>query len=94
MTTSKAERLIEAFGGVRALARELGIDPSVVSRWAHEGKRGKAGHVPTHYNNAVVEAAERAGVAAELVAECLDPHVCPCCGQNLEPGQVAREPGR
>lgn len=84
--TTRAGELIAAFGGVNALAREIGVDKAVVSRWPSSGRRGKHGRVPPEYNAAILEAAQRRRVD---VTPYLDANVCPCCQQPLEPGQTA-----
>lgn len=86
--TTKANLLMDLFGGGRELARELGVDHSIVSRWASFGPRGNHGRIPAHYNLAIYEAAERRGIAPEAIERLLDGHVCPCCERPLEPGQT------
>lgn len=86
--TTKANLLMDLFGGGRRLADELGVDHSVVSRWASTGARGNQGRIPTHYNLAIREAAARKGIAEETIDRLLDANLCPCCDRPLEPGQV------
>lgn len=50
-----ASKAIKTFGGVRPLARELEIQPSIVSRWQ------KSGLVPAKYQGKLLEAAKRIG---------------------------------
>jgi hypothetical protein len=51
-----AEIVITTFGGVRATARELGCDPSAVSRWK------RTGHIPNLYQRRILELAWSRGV--------------------------------
>jgi hypothetical protein len=51
-----AELVIGAFNGVRATARELGCDPSAVSRWK------KTGLIPGSYQRRILELAWERGV--------------------------------
>lgn len=44
-----AASVIGKFGGVRALARELRLDPSALSRWQERGKGG-GGLIPAKYH--------------------------------------------
>jgi hypothetical protein len=53
---SPTDLAIASFGGVRALARNLGCDPSAVSRWR------KTGMIPSSYQRAVLENAWTKGV--------------------------------
>jgi hypothetical protein len=46
-----AQLVIGAFNGVRATARELAIDPSIVSRWKKDGR------VPDTYQRRILEIA-------------------------------------
>jgi hypothetical protein len=78
---SKVRQLIELFGSGWELSRAAGVSRVLVTRWAHKG------NVPTHYNHQILEAARAAGLDLAKVSACLDEHVCPCCGQPLEPGQ-------
>lgn len=55
-TTSPAELVIASFNGVRATARELGCDPSAVSRWK------KTGMIPVSYQKRILELAWEKGV--------------------------------
>lgn len=56
-----AETTISRFGGVRKLARELGVNPSTVCRW-----RNGDGQVPQKQWGALLACAQRAGVALLL----------------------------
>lgn len=63
-----AKKVIEMFGGVRALARLLKIDSSVVSRWqTSKDKRGQGGLIPAGYQGKLLKLAERKGL--ELTAD-------------------------
>lgn len=58
-----AQRVIEAFKGVRATARALGIDPSSVARWpVSKEKRGLGGRVPSVHQARILELSERDGL--------------------------------
>ena len=48
---SPAAVVIAAFGGVRATARILDIDPSAVSRWQ------RSGHIPVQHQRRILEIA-------------------------------------
>jgi transposase-like protein len=53
--TTKGDRcnpaagVIAKFGGVRALARELGVDPATLSKWQRV-KEGCGGLIPARYH--------------------------------------------
>lgn len=79
---NKVRALIALFRTGRDLGSAIGVDPGLVSRWANRG------HIPTHYNHRIIEAARGLDLDINKVAACLDEHVCPCCGQPLEPGQA------
>lgn len=68
---SPAETVIQRFGGVRSLARDLGIDHSSVARWPMpKARRGSAGNIPSKYHATILRTAERRGIAlsaAELI---------------------------
>lgn len=42
-----AHRVIEAFGGTRALARAIGVSPAAVTRWLYPRPQGSEGLIPT-----------------------------------------------
>lgn len=47
---SPAKEIVQKFGGVRATARVLDINPSAVSRWmVSRAERGTDGRVPQKY---------------------------------------------
>ena len=63
-----AERVITAFGGVRAVARAIGRNPSSVSRWRMDKQfGGTGGRVPGAVQALLLEEAKLAGV--KLTAE-------------------------
>lgn len=101
---NNVEKLVELFGGAKAeLARICGVNPAMIWRWGkpntwQSGRaRGRDGHLPTQYNRAVMAAA-RERVAnmsgkdafdfVSAVSACLDPAVCPTCGQSIDDGRV------
>lgn len=66
--TTPAETVITLFGGVRPLARELGRNPSNVSRWRKpKNEGGTGGSVPTAMQGKILAIARRRGL--ELTAE-------------------------
>jgi hypothetical protein len=79
---NKVRALIALFGGGRELARSIDVSASQVVRWAHKGR------MPSDHNHAVMEAASARRIDLGKVVACLEEHVCPCCGQPLEPGQA------
>lgn len=65
---SPADKVIEAFGGVRATARALGLNSSSVSRWRMPAeKRGLAGRVPSIHQATILVYARKNGM--RLTAE-------------------------
>lgn len=66
-----ADKVIEAFGGVRATARALGINSSSVSRWRMPAdKRGLDGRVPSIHQATILRLAKQSGLnitAADLI---------------------------
>lgn len=63
-----ADRCIEAFGGVRALARALDRNPSSVVRWRKpKDEGGSAGAVPSGLQGQILDIAKERGLA--LTAE-------------------------
>jgi hypothetical protein len=70
------------YGSVRALAAVCEVSETVISgRWRTRGK------VPVKYNHRIkahVAAADRSPVWKQAVVDCLEPDVCPTCGQDLE----------
>jgi hypothetical protein len=66
--TTPAEKVIEAFGGVRVLARLLGRNPSSVVRWRQpKSEGGTGGVVPSALQGRVLTLARAQGLA--LTAE-------------------------
>lgn len=63
-----ADRVIEAFRGVRATARALGRNPSSISRWRKPREEGgTGGRVPSALQAQILTAAKSAGLT--LTAE-------------------------
>jgi hypothetical protein len=56
-----AASVIAKFGGVRALARELRLDPSAVSKW--QISKGGAGLIPAKYHWTLLKLARAKAVA-------------------------------
>lgn len=56
-TLTPVEICITAFGGVRKLAKAMGIDPAAVSRWK------KRGTVPAYIQRKLLTAAKEKGYA-------------------------------
>jgi hypothetical protein len=77
---SKFSNLVAIFGSQGEIARAAGVTRALLTRWARSGR------VPTQYNHKILDAADQLGLDRAMVAACLDEHVCPCCGQPLEPG--------
>lgn len=69
--TTPAERVIDAFRGVRATARALGRNPSSISRWRKpRDEGGTGGRVPSSLQAEVLQKAREAGIpltAADLI---------------------------
>lgn len=58
-----AELVITQFGGVRPLARELGIDHSSVARWPKpKQERGSGGLIPSQYHARILALAQARGI--------------------------------
>lgn len=88
---NNVERLADLFGNKRALADVWGVDPAIVTRAIH------AGRVPPRFNlntraamrdKAITMPATQAVAFVEAVEACLDPAVCPTCGQPIAEGRV------
>lgn len=63
-----ADRVITAFGGVRATARALGRNPSSISRWRKPREEGgTGGRVPSALQVDILNGAKAAGLS--LTAE-------------------------
>jgi len=63
-----ADRVISAFGGVRATARALGRNPSSISRWRKPREEGgTGGRVPSSLQASILTGAKAAGLS--LTAE-------------------------
>lgn len=59
---SPANRVIEAFGGPRALARRIGLDHSWVVRWRKEPPEGTGGLIPSRHHRSILRAAQTDGI--------------------------------
>lgn len=86
---NKVEVLADLMGGKRALAEIIGRHPSVVTRMVRDGK------VRPEFNQAIrdhVSAAVRIVPSlrdnAAKALDCLEPDVCPTCGQVVPHGTV------
>lgn len=88
---NKVEELARLLGGKAVLADTVERSAALISRWVRRGA------IPPQYNNAIRTAArEMAGVISERhpeawlaqVEACLDPAVCPTCGQAIEEGRI------
>lgn len=79
---TNAAKLVELAGGCRNLARGLGVNAAVVSRWDSSGPRGKRGRVPPEYSVPVLAYAKRHGFAAQ--ARLLLDWECPTCGGKIK----------
>jgi hypothetical protein len=67
-TTTPAEKVIDLFGGVRPLARELGRNPSSIVRWRRSKEcGGTGGAVPSALQGKVLALARARGLP--LVAD-------------------------
>lgn len=66
-----ADYVITKFGGIRPLARMLGIDHSSVQRWTRPlSKRGSGGLIPSRHHQRILTLAREQGVeidAANLI---------------------------
>lgn len=68
-----AASVIAKFGGVRPLARELGLDPSTISKWqTRSRKHGTEGLIPARYHWTLLALARSRSI--ELEAEELIHH--------------------
>lgn len=64
-----AASVIIKLGGVRKLARELGIDPSALSKW-QQRRKGTGGLIPARYHWTLISVARAKGIkltADELI---------------------------
>jgi transposase-like protein len=58
-----AHGIIVKLGGVRALARELALDPSALSKWTTTLKRGGGGGlIPSRYFHGILAVARAKGI--------------------------------
>ena len=71
--STPADRVIAAFGGIRATARLVGRNPTSVQRWRKPRERGGTGGcVPTAVQGRLLALARERGIpleAADLIAE-------------------------
>lgn len=59
-----ADKCIEAFGGIRALARALERNPSSISRWRRpKDEGGSAGAVPSSLQGRILALAQERGLS-------------------------------
>lgn len=66
-----AEYVVHIFKGVRATARQIGCDPSLVSRWRTRTDRfGHVGTVPTAHRRAILAKAKELDL--DITSEDLD----------------------
>lgn len=66
-----AELVIKKFGGVRALAKLVGVYPGTVSRWtAPKERNGTGGYIPVKYHRLVLELADQHGKNLTLEELC------------------------
>lgn len=88
MSATPLDHLCELFGGAQELARALGVNKSLVTRWrrakdADPRGLGKDGRLPPAYNARLIEAADAAGIPREEIKPHMDENVCPHCGQPI-----------
>lgn len=78
MKHEPAASVIDLFGGVRPLARDLGpyldgkdsVDPATIDRWQRAKPRGCGGMIPSHYHRPLLLLARATGrrlTAEELI---------------------------
>jgi len=69
---SPARTAINQFGGVRPLARTLGVSPSTVCRWDKpRSKGGSGGSIPAKYQYRILSLARKRNIrmrASDLIA--------------------------
>lgn len=94
---TRSEKLCALFGSQSKLARAIGIDRSVVSRWKLPRGigRGNGGEVPREYHNRIIDEAmfqcdrgDRDGLWYAEVLKCLHVQYCPTCGAEYQRGRV------
>lgn len=88
MAATPLDHLCELFGGAQELARALGVNKSLVTRWrkpkdADPRGLGKNGRLPPAYNARLIEAADAAGISREEIAPHMDAAICECCGRPV-----------
>ena len=81
---NKVERLADILGGKEVLAQAIGRHPSVVTRMA------KAGKIRPEFNAVLREWIDGRvpWVKQPAALDCLEPDVCPTCGQPVPHGAV------
>lgn len=58
-----ANKIIELFGGVNSLAREINEYPATVLRWSYpRSKRGMDGMIPSRAQGKIISAAKRLNI--------------------------------
>jgi hypothetical protein len=57
-----AAQVIALLGGVRPLARALGINAATISRWQSDGPRGGRGLIPAEYQGPILRLAQERGL--------------------------------
>ena len=57
-----AELVIAKFGGVRPLARLLGLDHSTLCGWQRKAPKGSDGLVPSRYHKPLLDLAKEKGI--------------------------------
>lgn len=60
-TLCPAYQIIESLGGKSAVAAELGLDKSTLSRWCKEAPGGTGGVIPQRYWPQLLQMARRQG---------------------------------
>ena len=76
MNDTPANIIVKRFGGVRKLARALGVEPSTVCRWRKPAAQGGTGGlIPSRQQVAIRAAADRLGIKlkpSEMVGSAAD----------------------
>jgi hypothetical protein len=97
MDKTNIDRLADLFGSKAALAEVCGVDAATVTRWNkptswRSGRHaGNGGRIPPRYNRRIRDYAAGLDFGMSKYDEmnaCLDPNVCPTCGQAVEEGSV------
>ena len=62
-----ASNVIASLGGACSVARDLGLDPSVVLRWMYPAEvRGSGGHIPRRHFEPLMNLAKQRGVPLRM----------------------------